>query len=127
MEIKTKIDPKYQYETVFILTPVLTEDQIKETVDKFRQFILDNDGEIVWEESWGMRKLAYPIRHKTTGYYHLFEFKARPSFIEKFETQLRRDERVMRFLTVKLDKYAIQHNEERRKKLQAQQEQEKMS
>ena len=113
---------KNQYETVFILTPVLSEDQIKEAVDKFRQFILDNEGEMVWEESWGIRKLAYPIRHKTTGYYHLFEFKAKPEFIEKFETQLRRDERVMRFLTVKLDKNAIAYNEEKRRKLQAQQQ-----
>ncbi len=112
---------KNQYETVFILTPVLSDDQIKETVDKYRQFITDNEGEIVWEESWGIRKLAYPIRHKTTGYYHLFEFKATPEFIAKFETQLRRDERVMRFLTVKLDKRAIEYNEERRKKIQNQQ------
>ncbi len=113
---------KNQYETVFILTPVLSEDQIKETVDKFRQFILDNEGEMVWEESWGIRKLAYPIRHKTTGYYHLFEYKASPEFIEKFETQLGRDERIMRYLTVKLDKNAIAYNEEKRRKLQAQQQ-----
>ncbi len=113
---------KNQYETVFILTPGLSEDQIKETVDKFRQFILDNGGEMVWEEKWGIRKLAYPIRHKTSGYYHLFEFKADPDFIQKFETQLRRDENVMRFLTVKLDKYAIEYNEQKRQKLQAQQQ-----
>ena len=113
---------KNQYETVFILTPVLSEDQIKETVDKFRQFILDNEGEMVWEESWGIRKLAYQIRHKTTGYYHLFEYKAAPELIEKLETQLSRDERVMRYLTVKLDKNAIAHNEEKRRKLQAQQQ-----
>ena len=111
---------KNQYETVFILTPVLSEDQIKETVDKFRQYITDNEGEMIWEESWGIRKLAYPIRHKTTGYYHLFEYKANPDFISKFETQLRRDERVMRFLTVKLDKDAIEYNEKRRQKLQQQ-------
>ncbi len=105
---------KNQYETVFILTPVLSEDQIKETVDKFRKFITDNEGEIVYEESWGIRKLAYPIQHKTTGYYHLFEFKAAPELIENFEIQLRRDERVIRFLTVKLDKLAIEYNEQRR-------------
>ena len=118
---------KNQYETVFILTPVLSEDQIKETVDKFRQFIKDNGGEIIWEESWGIRKLAYPIRHKTTGYYHLFEFKASPEFIEKFETQLVRDERVMRFLTVKLDKNAIEYNEPKRRELKAQNEQQSVA
>jgi len=109
-----------QYETVFILTPVLSEDQIKETVDKYRQFLLKNEGEIIWEESWGIRKLAYPIRHKTTGYYHLFEFRASPNLISKFETQLRQDERVIRFLAVKLDKKAIEYNEQRRKQIQAQ-------
>ncbi len=106
-----------QYETVFILTPVLSEEQIKETVKKFRDFLLNNGAEMVHEESWGIRKLAYQINHKSTGYYHLFEYRIAPEMIAKFELQLRRDERVMRFLTVKLDKYAIEYNENRRKKL----------
>ncbi len=107
-----------QYETVFILTPVLSEQQIKETVGKFRNYLKDRGAEMVHEESWGIRKLAYQINHKSTGYYHLFEYKVAPNVIADFELQLRRDERVMRFLTVKLDKYAIEYNEKRRKKLQ---------
>jgi small subunit ribosomal protein S6 len=103
-----------QYETVFIATPVLSEVQIKETVKKFRDFITDNQGEIVHEEDWGLRKLAYPIQKKTTGFYHLIEFKADPSFITKLETQYRRDERIIRFLTFAMDKHAIAYSEKKR-------------
>lgn len=103
-----------QYETVFILTPVLSDVQMKEAVEKFRGMILENGGEIVHEENWGLRKLAYPIQKKSTGFYSLIEFKADPSFVEKLELNYRRDERVIRFLTFKLDKYAIQYSEKRR-------------
>lgn len=102
------------YETVFILTPVLSDGQMKETVEKFKNMILEHGGEIVHEENWGLRKLAYPIQKKSTGFYQLFEFKADPSFVEKLEVQYRRDERIIRFLTFKMDKYAIQYSEKRR-------------
>ncbi len=103
-----------QYETVFILTPVLSETQMKEAVQKFKDLILSSGGEIVNEECWGLRKLAYPIQKKTTGFYNLFEFKAEPAFIDKLETAYRRDERLLRFLTFKQEKYAIQYSETRR-------------
>ena len=102
------------YETVFILTPVLSEAQMKEAVQKYKDLILANGGEMVNEESWGMRKLAYPIQKKTTGFYNLFEFKADPSFIAKLETAYRRDERLLRFLTFKMEKYAVKYSETRR-------------
>ena len=104
-----------QYETVFICTPVLSEPQIKETVKKFKNLITGNKGEMVHEEDWGMKKLAYPIQNKSTGFYYLFEFKANPEFIKKFEIELRRDERIIRFLTVKLEKYAVEYSEKRRR------------
>ncbi|MCK9627552.1 MAG: 30S ribosomal protein S6 [Bacteroidales bacterium] len=103
-----------QYETVFIATPVLSEVQIKEAVKKFRDFITDNQGEIVYEEDWGLRKLAYPIQKKTTGFYHLIEFKADPSLIAKLEIQYRRDERIIRFLTFAMDKHSIAYAEKKR-------------
>ena len=102
------------YETVFILTPVLSDVQIKEAVKKYHDFIVDNGGEIVHEEDWGLKKLAYPIQKKTTGFYHLIEFKADPTFIAKLEIQYRRDERIIRFLTFALDKHAIAYSERRR-------------
>jgi small subunit ribosomal protein S6 len=103
-----------QYEAVFIITPVLSEPQVKETVKKFRDIVTDNGGEMINEEDWGMKKLAYPIQKKSTGFYHLFEFKANPTFIEKFETEFRRDEKVIRFMTVKLDKYSAEYSQKRK-------------
>jgi ribosomal protein S6 len=111
-----------QYETVFILTPVLSEDQMKEAVKKFEDFLANAGGEIVHEEHWGMRKLAYPIQKKSTGFYQLVEYKAEGNTIADLETELKRDERVMRFLTVKLDKHAIAYNEKKRRKAQEQAE-----
>ena len=108
-----------QYETVFILTPVLSEDQMKEAVKKYEDHLAKAGAEIVHEEHWGMRKLAYPIQKKSTGFYQLIEYKAEGNVIADVETELKRDERVMRFLTVKLDKHAIAYNEKKRKKAEA--------
>ena len=102
------------YETVFILTPVLSEPQMKEAVEKFTSLLKDQGAEIVNEENWGLRKLAYPIDKKSTGFYNLVEFKANPDTIEKLEINFRRDERVIRFLTFKMDKYAAEYAAKRR-------------
>jgi len=104
------------YETVFITTPVLSDAQMKEAVQKFKDLITGEGGEIVHEEDWGLQKLAYPIQKKNTGYYYLIEFKAKGAFIQKFETEYRRDERVIRYLTFAMDKHAIEYSEKRRKK-----------
>ena len=106
-----------QYETVFILTPVLSDEQTKETVAKFTTLLKNNGAEIVSEENWGLKKMAYAIDKKSTGYYILVEFKAEPEVIKTLETGYRRDEKVIRFMTVKLDKYAAQYAEKRRNKL----------
>lgn len=103
-----------QYETVFILTPVLSDVQMKETVEKFKGILTAAGAEIVNEENWGLKKLAYPIEKKSTGFYNLLEFKAEPTVVDKLEIGFRRDERVIRFLTVKLDKFAAAYAEKRR-------------
>ena len=108
-----------QYETVFILTPVLSDEQMKEAVKKYEDQLTSRGAEIVHEENWGMRKLAYPIQKKSTGFYQLIEYKTEGNVIADVETELKRDERVMRFLTVKLDKHAIAYNEKKRKKAEA--------
>ena len=102
------------YETVFILTPVLSDVQMKEAVEKFSKVITDNGGSIVNTEEWGLRKLAYPIAKKSTGFYTLIEFDADTQSIKKLETAFRRDERVIRFLTFRLDKYAAEYAAKRR-------------
>ena len=103
-----------QYETVFIATPVLSDAQMKEAVARYTGFIKENGGEIVYEEDWGLRQLAYPIQKRTSGFYYLIEFKAEPSLIANLETQYRRDERVIRFLTFAMDKHAVAYAEKRR-------------
>ena len=106
-----------QYETVFILTPVLSDEQMKETAAKFKKVLTDNGAEIVSEEAWGLKKMAYAIEKKSTGFYCLIEFKAEPQVVKVLDTAFRRDEKVIRFQTVKLDKYAIEYAVKRRNKL----------
>ena len=104
------------YETVFILNPVLSEDQVKEAVEKYETFITSNGGEIIAKEDWGLKKFAYPIQNKKSGFYHLFDFQISSDAINAFELEFRRDERVMRYLTVKLDKHAEAWAEKRRER-----------
>ena len=105
------------YETVFILNPVLSDVQVKETVSKFEDFLTSKGAKMVSKEDWGLKKLAYEIQNKKSGFYHLFEYQAPAELIISLETELRRDERIMRFLTVSLDKHAISWAERRREKL----------
>ena len=98
------------YESVFIATPVLSDQQLEELAGKFRGVITENGGQIVNEEAWGLKKLAYPIQKKTTGYYFLFEFTGEGPIVEALETQYRRDERIIRFLTFRQDKWNTRKN-----------------
>ena len=102
------------YETVFILTPVLSDAQVKEAVEKIKETLITHKAEIVNEENWGLRKLAYPINKKTTGFYQLIEFKANPTVVDVLETQFRRDERIIRFLTFRQEKFAAEYAAKRR-------------
>lgn len=105
-----------QYETVFIMTPVLSEEQMKEAVKRYRNLLIEQGAEIVFEDNWGLKKLAYPIQKKATGFYYLIEFKAEGTAIATLETAFRRDEKMLRFLTTKLDKHAIAYNEKKHAK-----------
>ena len=105
------------YETVFILTPVLSDDQAKEAVQKFESEIANFGGKLKHSEKWGLKKLAYPIQKKSTGFYFLLDFKLEGTLLAKFETELKRDERIMRFLTVKMDPDHLAFSEKRRAKV----------
>ena len=102
------------YETVFILNPVLSEEQIKETVKKYEDILVSKGAKMISKENWGLKKLAYAIQHKKSGFYHLFEFTTEGESINDLEVEFRRDERVMRYLTVTLDKHAVSWAERRR-------------
>ena len=105
-----------QYESVFILNPVLSETQIEEAVQKYVNFIKSQKGKLSNQENWGLKKLAYPIENKKSGFYHLFEFSALNELVSELELEFRRDERVMRYLTVKLDKHAKAWADKRKKR-----------
>ena len=108
------------YETVFIMNPVLSEDQVKETVKKFVDQIKSNKGKITNEENWGLKKLKYIIEKKKTGFYYLIEFQADGQMINNFEVEFKRDDRIIRWQTIKLEKFALAYADRRRKKLSAQ-------
>ncbi|MFM8832075.1 MAG: 30S ribosomal protein S6 [Cytophagales bacterium] len=104
------------YETVFILNPVLSEDQAKDTVDKFVKVLTKAKANVINVEQWGLKKMAYEIQKKSTGFYNLIEFTTEDSTLTStLETEYRRDESVMRFMTIALDKHATVYNERRRK------------
>jgi small subunit ribosomal protein S6 len=104
-----------QYETIVINSPLVTETQLKESLTKYREFLSSNGAEMIYEEDWGLRKFAYPIKKKNTGFYHLFEYKAASDVIQRLETEFNRDEKILRYLSVVLDKYAVEYNEKKRK------------
>ena len=105
------------YETVFILNPVLSEDQIEEAVNKYEKLITKFKAKLIAKENWGLKKFAYPIQNKKSGFYHLIEYQGSVGVSKNIEMEFRRDERVMRYLTVKLEKHALDWSEKRRKKL----------
>ena len=105
------------YETIFILTPVLSDEQTREAVNSYKKLLKELSAKIVHEESWGLRKLAYSIKKKNTGYYQFFQIEAPGESIAQLETAYKRDERVLRYLTVHLDKYALEYAERRKAKL----------
>jgi small subunit ribosomal protein S6 len=111
---KTETVVLKDYESVIIFTPVLSDEQLKDAVAKYRKMITDDAGELVHEENWGLTKLSYPIQKKSTGFYHLYEFRSKPDFISKLELAFRRDERIMRYLSVSLDKHAVIYNQRKR-------------
>ena len=106
------------YETVFIMNPVLSEEQMRETVQKFTKLLKASKAKIVAEENWGLKKMAYSIQKKKTGFYYLIEFTTdNIELNSKLELAYKREERIMRWLTVKLDKHAIIYADSRRKRL----------
>ena len=107
------------YETVFILNPVLSDTPIKETVQKFEDYLVSRGAEMISKEDWGLKKLAYPIQKKNSGIYNLLDYKLVGEEITSFEVEFRRDDSVMRYLTVRLDKHAEAWAEKRRERVKS--------
>ena len=104
-----------QYETVIIFTPVLSDDDVKRTEEAYKDFLRSNGGEVVAEEHWGLKQLAYNIKKKSTGIYYVLEYKGPSDINAKLDIQFNRDENVLRFVTIRLDKYSIDYNERKRR------------
>ncbi len=98
------------YELMVIFTPVLSEEEYKAAQKKYVDFIKEHKGEIVHENPWGLKSLAFSIQKKTTGLYWVMEYKAPSDINEKLKIQLLRDEQMLRHIIIKLDKYAVEYN-----------------
>jgi small subunit ribosomal protein S6 len=102
------------YELMVIFTPVLSEEEYKAAQKKYTSFVKENGSEVVHENPWGLKSLAYPILKKTTGLYWVMEYTAPSDFNEKLKIQLLRDESVIRHMVTALDKYAVEYNNKKR-------------
>ena len=103
------------YELMVIFTPVLSNEEFSAGTKNLKKFITDNAGEIVGEDTCGLKSLAYPIAKKTTGLYYVMEYQAETSLNAKFTIQMNRDESIMRFMITVLDKHAIAYNDRKRR------------
>lgn len=104
-----------QYETTFIINPTLSGDEIKQTAQMYVDFLKEEGGEIIHVENMGVKQLAYPIQKRSSGAYYFVEYNS-PSgeVINKMELAFRRDDNVLRYLTVKVDKHRAQYNVDKR-------------
>jgi len=102
------------YETVFILNPALSEEQVEKAAAKYEKYLKSNGAKIISKEIWGLKKLAYTIQNKNSGFYNLIEYPAPVDTVSSLELEFTRDETVMRYLTVNLEKDAIEWAEKRR-------------
>ena len=100
---------KRQYECVLILNAALEDGQIDESLHAVENFISANDGKILDNERWGRKRLAYVLNKSKTGYYSIYRFTASPEMIFELERNFRIDENIIRYLTIQLDKNAIEH------------------
>jgi len=106
------------YEVTFIVDPVLSGEEIKATAQTYDDLLKNQKCKIVYVDEMGLRQLAYPINRRTSGVYYCIEFEApEGSVVDNLELALRRDERIIRFLSVSLDKYGVKYNEDKRKGL----------
>lgn len=104
------------YETVFIVNPVLSEKQVEDTVKKYKKILDTNKIKSICDESLGFKELAYPISNKNSGFFHLFQYETEKiDFIKNFETELKRDRSILRYITVSLCKDALEYNARRAK------------
>ncbi len=103
------------YETTFIIDPILSGDEIKQTAQMYVEFLKEEGCNIVHFEEMGVLELAFPMNKRTSGAYFFVEYQAENgNCIDKMELAFRRDDNVIRYLTVKVNKFRAQYNEDKR-------------
>ena len=103
------------YELMVVFTPILSSEEYKAATQTLTNFITTNGGSIVAEQPWGLKSLAYPIQKKTTGLYVVIEYTTETSINHKLETQMNRDENIIRHMITSLNKHAIAYNDRKRR------------
>lgn len=113
-----QIQDRYNtYETVIIVgAENHSQEQSDEILNNFKKLLTDNASKIIHVDKWGLKKLAYKIKNNVEGYYYILEYQSPRKNIPMYETELKRNESIIRFLTISLDKYAIKYNETKRLK-----------
>jgi small subunit ribosomal protein S6 len=99
---------KRTYESVAIINATLEDDQIESTISRMQETITTHGGEMLDLDKWGRKRLAYPINKAKSGYYVIFRFSASTDLIAILERNYRLDENVIRYLTIQLDKFALE-------------------
>lgn len=115
-----------RYETIFIASPTLTDEQSDELVKHFEGIIAEQGGELLKTDKWGRKKLAYEVQKFSEGYYTLFELNAGPNLIAELERRFRNHDSVIKFLSVRMDEEAkaaerqkVRYERESKRKAQA--------
>ena len=92
-----------RYETIFIASPTLTDEQSDELVKQFEGIIAEQGGELLKTDKWGRKKLAYEVQKFSEGYYTLFEMNAGTTLIAELERRFRNNDAVIKYLSVRMD------------------------
>jgi small subunit ribosomal protein S6 len=92
-----------RYETIFIASPTLTDEQSDELVKQYEGIIAEQGGELLKTDKWGRKKLAYEVQKFSEGYYTLFEMNAGPTLIAELERRFRNNDVVIKYLSVRMD------------------------
>jgi len=99
------------YESAVIINAALEDNQIESEINRLKEFITNNGGQIFDFENWGRKRLAYPIQKNKIGYYAIFKFNAQPTLLAKLERFYNLNENIIRYLTIKLNKIALEQIE----------------
>ncbi|MDH3004891.1 MAG: 30S ribosomal protein S6 [Candidatus Shikimatogenerans sp. JK-2022] len=104
------------YETILIFTPVLSDKIVQNVYLEYENFLIENKAEIINKEIWGMKKLAYKIKKNKNGFFFILQYKIFPNFLEIIKNKILQDERIIRFLIIKINKNALEYSLKNKKK-----------